>query len=74
MLSMKRVLIVALLIISSIFPVFAEESDVLVKETYKLQGQIEYDDNPVETIYLDEYTKALIDPTSWGLEYHLKYK
>ena len=54
MLSMKRVLIVALLIISSIFPVFAEESDVLVKETYKLQGQIEYDDNPVETIYLDE--------------------
>lgn len=25
-----------------------------VKETYKLQGQIEYDDNPVETIYLDD--------------------
>ena len=51
---MKRVLIVALLIISSIFPVFAEESDALVKETYKIQGQIEYDDNPVEVIYLDE--------------------
>ena len=25
-----------------------------VKEIYKLQGQVEYDDNPVETIYLDE--------------------
>ena len=25
-----------------------------VKETYKLQGQVEYDDNPVETIYLDD--------------------
>ena len=25
-----------------------------MKETYKLQGQVEYDDNPVETIYLDE--------------------
>lgn len=25
-----------------------------IKETYKLQGQIEYDDNPIETIYLDE--------------------
>jgi hypothetical protein len=25
-----------------------------IKETYKLKGQIEYDDNPVETIYLDE--------------------
>ena len=51
---MKRVLIVALLFISSNFSVFAEESDVLIKETYKLQGQIEYDDNPVEVIYLDE--------------------
>ena len=34
--------------------VFAEESDALIRETYKLQGQIEYDDNPVEVIYLDE--------------------
>ena len=25
-----------------------------IKEVYKLNGQIEYDDNPVETIYLDE--------------------
>lgn len=51
---MKRVIVVALLIICTSFSVFAEESDKLVKETYKLQGQIEYDDNPVETIYLDE--------------------
>lgn len=32
-------------------PIFAEET---IKETLKLQGQVEYDDNPVETIYLDE--------------------
>ena len=51
---MERVLIVALLFMSTIFPAVAEESDTLVKETYKLQGQIEYDDNPVEVIYLDE--------------------
>ena len=51
---MKRVLIVALLFMGTIFPAVAEESDALVKETYKLQGQIEYDDNPVEVIYLDE--------------------
>jgi len=30
----------------------AEEKQV--KETYKINGQVEYDDNPVETIYLDE--------------------
>lgn len=51
---MERVLIVALLFMGTIFPAVAEESDTLVKETYKLQGQIEYDDNPVEVIYLDE--------------------
>ena len=51
---MKRVLIVVLCIFINIFPSFAEESDVLIKETYKLQGQIEYDDNPLEVIYLDE--------------------
>ncbi|MBE7702832.1 MAG: hypothetical protein E7Z89_02145 [Cyanobacteria bacterium SIG28] len=33
---------------------FAEDEAVPVKETYKLQGTIEYDDNPVEVIYLDE--------------------
>lgn len=51
---MKRVLVLALLVLFTTIPVFAEESDMLVKETYKLQGQIEYDDNPVEVIYLDE--------------------
>ena len=40
-----------LFIIMTCFPAIAEEQ---VKETYKLNGQIEYDDNPVETIYLDE--------------------
>ena len=51
---MKRGLVLALLIIFSALPLFAEETDALIKETYKLQGQIEYDDNPVEVIYLDE--------------------
>lgn len=30
----------------------AEEKQI--KETYKINGQVEYDDNPVETIYLEE--------------------
>lgn len=51
---MKRVIVLALFVFISIFSVQAEESDALIKETYKLQGQIEYDDNPVEVIYLDE--------------------
>ena len=51
---MKRVvLLVFLLIFSSAFT-FAEESDALIKETYKLEGLVEYDDNPIEVIYLDE--------------------
>ena len=42
-----------------ILPVFSEIQEQLdepnmVKETYKIKGLIEYDDNPVETIYLDE--------------------
>lgn len=52
--NMKRVLLTSLLIFFLANPVFAEESDNLIRETYKLQGQIEYDDNPVEVIYLDE--------------------
>ena len=36
------------------FPVNAENDNQTIKETYKLQGQIEYDDNPIEIIYLDE--------------------
>lgn len=51
---MKRVIGVVLLFLLSSVVIMAEESDVLIKETYKLQGQIEYDDNPVEVIYLDE--------------------
>ena len=35
----------------NLLPTPAEEQ---VKETYKLNGQVEYDDNPVETIYLDD--------------------
>lgn len=31
-----------------------EGAEETIKETYRLQGQIEYDDNPVEVIYLDE--------------------
>jgi len=51
---MKRVVVIALLILLNAIPLCAEESDALIKETYKLEGQIEYDDNPVEVIYLDE--------------------
>ena len=51
---MKRVMVLALLMLFSANFIYAEESDALIKETYKLQGQIEYDDNPVEVIYLDE--------------------
>ncbi len=48
---MSRLFFIIALIVLSFAPVLAEEQ---VKETYKLQGQVEYDDNPVETIYLDE--------------------
>lgn len=48
---MKRFFWVFILTLMIFMPVFAEEQ---VKETYKLNGQVEYDDNPVETIYLDE--------------------
>ena len=56
-------LLFSLLIMSFIFlPINAEEVDVMngnnstpvVTETYKLKGVVEYDDNEVETIYLDE--------------------
>lgn len=56
---MKRVLAVIILSLCiNILPVFSQaientDGDV-IKETYKIKGQIEYDDNPVETIYLDE--------------------
>ncbi len=53
---MKKIIIVLALIFLSYTSICnAEQTDVnAVKETIKLQGQIEYDDNPVETIYLDE--------------------
>ncbi len=48
---MEKIFLIITLIALTIVPVSAEE---VVKETYKLQGQVEYDDNPVETIYLDD--------------------
>ena len=59
---MKRVLAVIILSlcfnISSVFSQdFENTNEVMIKETYKIKGQIEYDDNPVETIYLDENIK-----------------
>ena len=55
---MKRVLLIVFSLIFIGAPTFSQElnnvdTDV-IKETYKFKGQIEYDDNPVETIYLDE--------------------
>lgn len=55
-----RILLTLLLIFFNLAPILAEtKSDVevdsnKVKETYKLKGQVEYDDNPIETIYLDD--------------------
>lgn len=48
---MFRVFFIIAFMFFSLAPVPAEEQ---VKETYKIHGQVEYDDNPVETIYLDE--------------------
>ena len=41
---MKRALFLLVILFLSANLTFAEESDALIKETYKLQGQIEYDD------------------------------
>ena len=54
---MIRGIFIALLLLQ--FSVFSyantEDNDLpLIKETYKLQGLVEYDDNVVDTIYLDE--------------------
>lgn len=48
---MSRLFLIIVLMLFNLTPTPAEEQ---VKETYKLNGQVEYDDNPVETIYLDE--------------------
>lgn len=60
---MIRILFSILLIFLTLAPVYSGEEQkpadsnkttTTLKETYKIHGQIEYDDNPVETIYLDE--------------------
>lgn len=54
---MKRGIFIALFLLQiSVFS-YANTENVevpVIKETYKLQGLVEYDDNPVDTIYLDE--------------------
>ncbi|MCQ2743968.1 MAG: hypothetical protein MJ230_04125 [bacterium] len=57
---MIRTLLIILLMFFNLYPALAitaesSEKDInAVRETYKLRGQIEYDDNEVETIYLDD--------------------
>ena len=57
---MIRILLVLLIIFNVSVPSFALNKNMAdrdpnaVKETYKLRGQIEYDDNEIETIYLDD--------------------
>ncbi len=48
----KRVLfLISLILLLNLCPTPAKEQ---VKETYKINGQVEYDDNLIETIYLDD--------------------
>jgi hypothetical protein len=57
---MLRIVLLLSLTLFSIIPAIAitpETAEVdtnAVKETYKLKGQVEYNDNEIETIYLDE--------------------
>ena len=48
---MKRLILIALILLINLNASPAEEQ---VKETYKIHGQVEYDDNLIETIYLDK--------------------
>ena len=48
---MFRLFLITVILLMNLIPTPAEEQ---VKEAVKLKGQVEYDDNPVETIYLDE--------------------
>ena len=48
---MLRLFLITAVLFFNLSPSPAEEQ---VKETYKLNGQVEYDDNPVEVIYLDD--------------------
>ena len=53
-------LLTLLLILNFVVPCLADTNSSVeidtnaIKETYKLKGQVEYDDNEVETIYLDD--------------------
>jgi hypothetical protein len=52
---MKKVILLFLIIVFTSLSAYCEQKpEKQIRETYKLQGQIEYDDSPVETIYLDE--------------------
>lgn len=53
---MRQFILILALLFLGISPAISADTpdNTTVKETIKLQGQIEYDDNPVETIYLDE--------------------
>ena len=51
---MLRIVLTLFLLINMIPALAVSDNSDKIKETYKLHGQIEYDDNPVETIYLDE--------------------
>ena len=48
---MLRLFILIVILLFNLSPSPAEE---LVKETYKINGQVEYDDNLIEVIYLDD--------------------
>jgi len=48
---LKRLFLISAILLINLTPVPAVEQ---VKETYKLNGQVEFDDNEVETIYLDD--------------------
>ena len=48
---MKKIITcITLILMLNLLPTSAEEQ---IKETYKINGQVEYDDNLIETIYLD---------------------
>ena len=60
---MRRNIVIFLMMLLCTLPVYSFNENYqardgsaqdTIKEVYKLNGQIEYDDNPVETIYLDE--------------------
>ena len=48
---MFRIFLILVILLFNLSSVPAAEQ---IRETYKLNGQVEFDDNPVETIYLDD--------------------